>query len=62
MLKVKVGDKVLFMGNEGIATEVFENPEWDPMKRTWAKIHFTGDLAEFAQYQDKTYTGFKVLS
>ena len=69
-LNVKVGDKVVVQGNEGIVTEVFHNvdKEWNgkeyvaikDSESTSVRVHFTGDLARWGQYQDGVYGGYIV--
>lgn len=69
-LNVKVGDKVVVQGNEGIVTGVFHNvnKEWNgkeyvaikDSESTSVRVHFTGDLARWGQYQDGVYGGYIV--
>lgn len=70
-LNVKVGDKVLVQGNEGIVTEVYHNidKEWngreyvevEGSESTSARVSFINDLANWGQYQDGVYGGFTVI-
>ena len=70
-LNVKVGDKVMVQGNEGIVTEVFHTTdtrwngtEYEEVKGsegTSIRVHFTGELAKWGQYQNGTYGGFTVI-
>jgi hypothetical protein len=70
-LNVKVGDRVCVQGNEGIVTEVFRgySKEWNGKEYVKAegsdytdvRVHFTGELARWGQYQDGVYGGFVVL-
>lgn len=55
-LNVKVGDTVSVQGNRGTVLEVIRKNDW-----TGVRVHFTGDLAEFGQYQDQVYGGFVVV-
>lgn len=69
-LNVKVGDKVFVQGNEGIVTEVFHNidTEWNGKEyvevagseSTNVRVHFTGELAKWGQYQDGVYGDYFV--
>lgn len=69
-LKVKVGDKVMVQGNPGIVTEVFHHTdtEWNGKEyyevpgseSTSVRVHFTGELASWGQYQDGVYGGYIV--
>ena len=70
-LNVKVGDKVSVQGNKGIVTEVFRghDSEWNGTEYakvsgteyTNVRVHFTGELANWGQYQDGVYGGFEVI-
>ena len=70
-LNVKVGDTVMVQGNEGTVTEVFKNhdTEWNGKEyvkvegsdSTSVRVHFTGELASWGQYQDKVYGGYAVI-
>lgn len=70
-LKVKVGDEVSVQGNRGIVTEVLRTveTEWngkeyvkiDGSDTTSVRVHFTGELASYGQYQDNVYGGFVVV-
>lgn len=70
-LAVKVGDTVMVYGNKGIVTEVFHDidTEWNGKEyveiagteSTAVRVHFTGELASWGQYQDKFYGGFAVV-
>lgn len=70
-LNVKVGDKVSVEGNKGIVTEVLKGFDtiWNGNKYekvensdyTSVRVHFTGDLANWGQYQDRVYGGYKVI-
>ena len=70
-LNVKVGDTVAVEGNKGTVTEVIRgcSQEWNGTKYvnekdgdyTMVRVHFTGDLASWGQYQDKVYGGFEVI-
>lgn len=59
MTNIKVGDKVAIIGERGIVTEVIKGLDG----KTYAKIHFKGDLENWMQYQDKFYrdTDFTVI-
>ena len=69
-LNVKVGDKVFVQGNAGIVTEVFKgfDKEWNGKEYvkkegtdyTNVRVHFTGELARWGQYQDEVYGGYCV--
>lgn len=70
-LNVKVGDEVNVQGNRGIVTEVLKTveTEWNGKEyvtiegsdSTSVRVHFTGDLASYGQYQDNVYGGFTVV-
>lgn len=70
-LNVKVGDLVVVQGNKGIVTEVYHSvkTEWngteyveiEGTESTSVKVHFTGELATWGQYQDGVYGGFTVI-
>ena len=70
-LKVKVGDKVMVQGNPGTVTEVLKghDTEWNgkeyakvpDSEYTRVRVHFTGELAAWGQYQDGVYGGFTVV-
>ena len=70
-LEVKIGDTVSVMGNEGTVTEVIRGfeKEWNGAEyvkkpgteRTSVRVHFTGELAAWGQYQDGVYGGFRVI-
>lgn len=70
-LNVKVGDTVSVQGNRGTVTEVFHNvdTEWNGTEyeavkgseSTAVRVHFTGELAKWGQYQDGVYGGFCVV-
>ena len=70
-LNVKIGDKVSIQGNEGFVTEVIKGHETEWNGKEYVKIegsdyahvrvHFTGELASWGQYQDGVYGGFVVL-
>lgn len=55
-LNVKPGDIVSIQGNEGIVLKVYRVNE-----STDVKVHFTGPISIYKQYQDKIYGGFKVI-
>ena len=55
-LNVKVGDMVSVQGNRGTVLEVIRHND-----ATYVRVHFTGYLAEFGQYQDSVYGGFEVV-
>lgn len=69
-LNVKVGDLVLVQGNEGTVTEVLHTieTEWngkeyvkvEGSETTSIRVHFTGELANWNQYQDGIYGGYTV--
>jgi len=71
-LNVKVGDQVAVQGNRGTVTEVFRGheTEWDGQEYvkvedseyTNIRVHFTGNLARWGQYQDGVYGGYTVIS
>ncbi len=71
-LNVKVGDTVSVQGNRGIVTEVLHHfdTEWNGKEYvkvadsdgTSIRVHFTGELANWGQYQDGVYGGYTVLS
>lgn len=71
-INVKVGDKVAVQGNRGIVTEVFHttDTEWNGKEyievkgseSTSVRVHFSGELAAWGQYQDGVYGGYTVLS
>lgn len=70
-LNVKVGDTVSVQGNRGTVTEVFKgfHKEWNGKEYvkvegsdyTNVKVHFTGELASWGQYQDGVYGGYTVI-
>lgn len=70
-LNVKVGDTVSVQGNRGIVTEVLKgyDVEWNGSEYvkvadsdyTNVRVHFTGELASWGQYQDGVYGGFAVI-
>lgn len=70
-LNVKIGDKVSVQGNRGIVTKVFRGykKEWngaeyvkvEGTEYTDVRVHFTGELARWGQYQDGVYGGFVVI-
>ena len=70
-LNVKVGDHVAVQGNRGVVTEVFRGVEkkWngteyvdaEGTEYTDVRVHFTGELARWGQYQDGVYGGFEVI-
>lgn len=53
--EVKVDDQVYVEGNLGTVTEVVRKDDW-----TGVRVHFSGFLAEFGQYQDQVYGGYVV--
>lgn len=59
MAQVKIGNKIAINGERGIVTEVIEGLDG----KTYARIHFEGDIANWMQYQDKFYrdTAFTVI-
>lgn len=59
MAQVRTGDKIAINGERGIITEVMEGLDG----KTYARIHFEGDLANWMQYQNKLYrdTDFTVI-
>lgn len=70
-INVKVGDTVSVQGNRGVVTEVFRthDTEWngkeyikvENSETTSVRVHFSGDLAKWGQYQDGVYGGYTVL-
>lgn len=70
-LNVKAGDIVSVMGNRGIVTEVFHHidTEWNGTEyvkvadsdSTCVRVHFTGELAKWGQYQDGVYGGYTIV-
>ena len=70
-INVKVGDRVSVQGNEGIVTKVIRtsDTEWNgseyvvvpDTESTTVRVHFTGALAEWGQYQDGNYGGYTVI-
>ena len=70
-LNVKVGDEVAVQGNRGTVTEVYRGygTVWDGDRYTRVegseytnvKVHFTGELAEYGQYQDGVYGDYTVI-
>lgn len=70
-IEVKVGDLVSVQGNKGIVTEVFHttDTEWngkeyvevEGSESTSVRVNFTGELAEWGQYQDGIYGGYSVI-
>lgn len=70
-LNVKVGDIVSVQGNRGIVTEVMKHNdvEWngkeyvkvEGSEGTSVRVHFTGELAEWSQYQDGVYGDWAVI-
>ena len=54
--KVKVGDSVMVQGNKGTVLEVIKKDEL-----TFVRVHFTGHLAEYGQYQDQVFGGFTLV-
>lgn len=70
-LEVKIGDAVSVQGNRGTVTEVIKgfDKEWNGAEyvkkpgsdRTSVRVHFTGELAAWGQYQDEVYGGFRVV-
>lgn len=70
-INVKVGDEVSVQGNRGIVTEVLRHhdTEWNgkeyvkvkDSEGTSIRVHFTGELAKWGQYQDAVYGGYTVL-
>lgn len=55
-LNVKIGDTVAVQGNIGTVTEIYEDSEVLNVR-----VHFTGELANWGQYQDAVYGGFTVI-
>jgi hypothetical protein len=51
MTQVRVGDRIAICGERGIVTEIIEGLDGN----RYARIHFEGDVANYGQYQDKTY-------
>ncbi len=70
-LEVKAGDVVSVQGNVGTVTEVIKSikKEWNGAEyievpgteSTSVRVHFTGELAAWGQYQDEVYGGFHVI-
>lgn len=70
-INVKVGDTVAVQGNRGTVTEVLKHfdTEWngkeyakvEGSEGTYVRVHFTGELANWGQYQDGVYGGYTVL-
>lgn len=70
-LNVKVGDTVSVWGNRGTVIEVVKgfDTEWngteyvkaDGSDFTNVRVHFTGELANWGQYQDGEYGMFEVI-
>ena len=70
-INVKVGDTVSVQGNIGTVTEVFHNTkkEWngkeyvkvEGSESTCVRVHFTGELANWGQYQDEVYGIYTVI-
>lgn len=70
-LNVKVGDTVSVQGNRGTVIEVVKgfDTEWngteyvkvDGTDFTNVRVHFTGELANWGQYQDEEYGMFEVI-
>lgn len=70
-LNVKEGDIVAVQGNRGIVTEVLRgnDVEWngreyvdvEGTEYTNVRVCFTGDIAQWGQYQDGVYGGYTVL-
>ena len=71
-LNVKVGDKVSVQGNKGIVTEVLKaiDTEWKGKEYVEVpgsesisvRVHFSGELANYGQYQDGMYGGYVVVN
>ena len=55
-LNVKVGDTVAVQGNRGKVLEVLKTAD-----ATFVRVHFSGSLAAWGQYQDKIYGDYVVL-
>lgn len=60
-LAVKVGDTVAVEGNRGKVTEVIKGKIDTGEDYTNVRVHFTGELANWGQYQDGVYGCFTVI-
>lgn len=73
-LAVKVGDHVVVQGNKGIVTEVHRGCEqaYDMFKGEYVnvdgkdftniRVNFTGELANWGQYQNGTYSNWQIVN
>ena len=60
-INVKVNDIVSVQGNKGIVTEVIKGTDANGEQYTNVRVNFSGDLANYGQYQNGVFGLYTVI-